>query len=100
MALSLPPATLSTGGLNANTAEFHGLPLEKPALLDFGIHLGRDSVDEMIAEATQMQVSTQITINTEAQSRSEGRMDRKNKRLERLRLMGLKSFFLNAYLMK
>ena len=33
--------------------------------LDFGIHLGRESVEEMVAEATQMQVSAEITINTE-----------------------------------
>jgi len=33
--------------------------------LDFGIHLGRESVDEMVAEATQMQTSAKITINSE-----------------------------------
>ena len=33
--------------------------------LDFGIHLGRESVEEMVAEATQMQVSAEITINPE-----------------------------------
>ncbi|MBT3638053.1 MAG: aldose 1-epimerase family protein [Opitutae bacterium] len=33
--------------------------------LNFGIHLGRESVDEMVAEATQMQTSAKITINSE-----------------------------------
>ncbi len=33
--------------------------------LDFGIHLGRESVDELIAEATQMQISAEIKINSE-----------------------------------
>ena len=32
--------------------------------LDFGIYVGRESVDEMVAEATQMQASAKITINT------------------------------------
>ena len=33
--------------------------------LDFGIHLGKESVDELIAEATQMQISAEIEINSE-----------------------------------
>ena len=33
--------------------------------LDFAIHLGKESVDELIAEATQMQVSAEIKINSE-----------------------------------
>ena len=33
--------------------------------LDFGIHLGKESVDELIAEATQMQASAELTINQE-----------------------------------
>ena len=33
--------------------------------LDFGIHLGRESVDEMVAETTQMQTSAKTTINSE-----------------------------------
>lgn len=31
--------------------------------LDFGIHIGKESVDELIAEATQMQISTEMSIN-------------------------------------
>ena len=33
--------------------------------LNFGIHLGKESVDELIAEATQMQITAEIKINTE-----------------------------------
>ena len=31
--------------------------------LDFGIHIGKESVDKLIAEATQMQASAELTIN-------------------------------------
>jgi hypothetical protein len=33
--------------------------------LNFGIHLGKESVDELIAEATQMQITAEIKINSE-----------------------------------
>jgi hypothetical protein len=33
--------------------------------LNFGIHLGKESVDELIAEATQMQITAEIKINAE-----------------------------------